>query len=237
MLSMNCEPTPEFRSACLQHGVELDPGHLRQLTAYLDCMLETGLHTNLSAIRGGDEAWMRHVFDALTLLPFLAPAQGVIDIGTGAGIPGMVLAICRPDLSFTLLDAAGKKCRFLREVVDHLELSNVTVLHARAEDIGRDPELRERADLVLARAVSELAVLLEFCMPLVKPGGRFLAMKGERYAKELAEAESAMQALAIAAPEVHPAVAGPGVQLVFLKQTKTPERYPRRSGMPKKRPL
>jgi len=234
---MNGEPTPEFHSACLQHGVELDPGHLGQLTAYLACMFETGLHTNLSAIRRGDEAWMRHIFDALTLLPFLAPAQGVIDIGTGAGIPGMVLAISRPDLSFTLVDAAGKKCRFLREVVDHLELSNVTVLHARAEDMGRDPELREHADLVLARAVSALAVLLEFCMPLVKPGGRFLAMKGERYAEELAEAGSAMLALGIAAPEVHPAVAGPGAQLVFYKQTETPERYPRRTGMPKKRPL
>ncbi|MFT5497951.1 MAG: 16S rRNA (guanine527-N7)-methyltransferase [Kiritimatiellia bacterium] len=215
----------------------LAPPELELLTAYLECMLETGSHTNLTAVRDAPEAWMRHFFDALSLVPFIEPAQSLMDIGTGAGIPGMVLAICRPDCSFTLVDAVDKKCRFLAEVAEKLTISNVTVLHARAEDVGRDLTLRESSDLVLARAVSELAVLLEFCLPLVKVGGRFLAMKGERYRDELEAAAGAMQALEIGAPEVHPAVSGPGAQLIFTKELPTPDRFPRRAGMPKKRPL
>jgi 16S rRNA (guanine527-N7)-methyltransferase len=170
-----------------------------------------------------------------------ARGQRVMDVGTGAGFPGLVLKIVRPDLTLTLVDSVGKKTTFLTHVTERLSLDNVQILTARAEDLGQNPQHREGYEVVMARAVAQLPTLAEYLLPLCRVGGVCLAMKGENLPEELAAAQSALKILGGNARPPIPIQLPEGEQrhyLLFIdKQRPTPSAYPRRAGVPRKTPL
>lgn len=233
-------PPPAFLDCCRRLGVPAAPPLLDRLADYLETLRKANAEFNLTSIRDAETAWMRHVADSLSVAPLLAPGETLIDVGSGAGFPGMILALADPTRPITLLEATGKKCRFLEATAARLGLEHVTVLHLRAEEAGRLPQYREAFDIAVARAVADLPVLLELTAPLVKIGGRILAMKGLRAAEELQRATPACTTLGLNPPT--PFTPLPDLQpnariLEFTKQYPTPPTYPRRPGIPAKRPI
>lgn len=219
-------------------GIEFDPGDVERLGQYLALLLETNKTHNLTAVRDPDEAWTRHVLDSLSLLPLIASAAArtVIDVGSGGGLPGLPLAIVMPDVHFTLLEATGKKARFLAQTADRLHVANVAVVNDRAETVGQDASHhRERYDLATARAVGRLPVLLELTLPLVGVGGHVLAIKGRQARREIEEAGPALRLLH--GRIVDRVSTSTGTILVVRKTSRTPPEYPRRPGEPKRAPL
>ena len=221
--------------------IQLDASALTRLSVYLDLLLDANRKFNLTAIRDRDTAWTRHIVDSLTLLPFLAGSSSVIDVGSGGGLPGIPLALVRPEDRMTLLEATGKKARFLEETKTALGLERCTVIHARAEEAGQDRARRERHDAAVCRAVGPMRQLLEYAMPLVRVGGSVLAMKASKAEEELSEASDALDILGAGAVEVYDAYPqgfeSRAVVVVVRKERSTPRRYPRRPGVPKKEPL
>ncbi len=246
-------PPESFLAAAAEMGISFDEGDVQRLGRYLAMLLEANALVNLTAIRDAGEAWHKHIFDALTLLPLLAelsPREAekeadaaadaarplrLIDVGTGGGIPGIPLAIAAPNVHVTLLEATGKKVEFLRAATEALGLTNTTVVQDRAETIGQDRAHRETYDVAVARAVGHLAMLAELIVPLVRRGGVALAVKGEQAERELAEAGVALGKLGGRAAGV--AQTPTGRIIVIEKATLTPRTYPRRSGEPKRAPL
>jgi 16S rRNA (guanine527-N7)-methyltransferase len=182
----------------------LTPQQLAQLSGYLDLMLEANQTMNLTRISDRAAAEVGHVGDALTVLPFLPKIpHTLIDVGSGGGVPGIPLAISRPDIRVTLLESTKKKAAFLSRAVDELALSNVQVVSDRAELVSRG-KLRASFDVAIARAVGSMAQLAEWCLPLVQPGGKLLAMKGAKITEELPAAVKIIRRLGGSAAVVHP---------------------------------
>ena len=237
------QPPSTFAPAAAALGIEFEPGDVEKLGRYLALLLETNKQFNLTAIKDPDEAWSRHILDSLTLIALLAelPKQAkVIDVGSGGGLPGIPLAIVMPHLRFTLLEATGKKAEFLRKAIEGLELTNTNVVLGRAETVGQSGSHRERYDAVVARAVGPMAVIAELTVPLAKVGddespGRVLLIKGQKADEELAAAKQALHELHV----LHTGtVDTPTGRIVVLeKRRKTPAKYPRRDGEPKRAPL
>lgn len=231
-------PPARFLELAAALKLDFEPGELDRLGRYLALLLDRTRHVNLTAITEPDEAWIRHVLDAMTLLPLLRAvgARRVLDVGSGAGLPGIPLAVAMPDVRFTLLEATGKKARFIEEAAGLIAASNVRVVNDRAETIGHDRAAhRDRYDAVTARAVGRLPVLLELCVPLARVGGLVLAIKGERADEEIAEAEAALRTLGAAVIDTRRSPTGTVV--VIEKLRPTPRIYPRRPGEPKRCPL
>jgi 16S rRNA (guanine527-N7)-methyltransferase len=210
--------------------VVLSEGQQRQLSRYIDLLIEANRRMNLTRIADQGAAEVQHVGDALTVLPYLPKeAHRLVDVGSGGGVPGIPLAAARPDVSVVLVEATGKKAAFLAETAKALGLANVRVLNERAEAAGRG-ELREACDVAVARAVGALDFLVEWCLPLVKKGGRMLAMKGARIAEELPAAQRAIRLLGGGEAVVHPVVL-PGAEhhvvVEIPKVGRTLEKYPR----------
>ena len=229
-----------------QLQISLTPEQIQMLALYQQQLVEANEIANLTAITDDEGVQIRHFLDSLSCLKALEANERfsgtrMIDVGTGAGFPGIVLKIACPGLRLTLLEATAKKVRFLESVVRALGLENVTVLHGRAEDLGQDPRHRERYDWAIARAVADLPVLAEYLLPLVSLSGPAIAQKGESAPAEVQRAEWAISQLG---GRVRRLI---GVELVGLAETRylvlldkvaaTPAKYPRRSGMPTKRPL
>jgi 16S rRNA (guanine527-N7)-methyltransferase len=200
---------------------------------------------NLTRITAPKEIAVKHFLDSLSVQLALAdlPASfSVIDVGTGAGLPGLPLKIVRPELHLTLLESTGKRTAFLQHLVDRLGLTGIRVVTARAEEAGQNPEHREQYDVALARAVSTLPVLAEYTLPLVKVGGRVIAQKGQNPAAEITASANALGILGGQIREVQP-VTVPGLEeaarhLVVIQKIKpTPRQYPRRPGLPAKKPI
>lgn len=166
-----------------------------RLVAYLDMVLERNEHINLTAVRDRDEALVKHVLDSLTVtgLPEYRESKRIIDIGTGAGFPGALLAIVSPDKEFVLLDSTLKRLRVIDEFAQALGLSNITTVHARAEEIFKKDGFSEAFDLCVSRAVADLEKLCGWCLPFVRKGGSFIAYKGENYDEELQRAQKALR--------------------------------------------
>ncbi len=236
---------PEFMHDDLSR-LELDVSSeaLSSMAAYLGLLLDANQRVNLTAIKDPDTAWRRLITDSLTLLPGLESLDEgarVIDVGTGGGLPGIPLAIARPDLSFTLLDATGKKVDFLKSCIEKLGLTNIQAIQNRAELLGHDPAHRQRYNLATVRAVGKVAEIAEYCLPLVKTGGQMLAMKGRAAEGELGAAGDALSVLGagdLALIDAYPD--GFDSELVIIsiiKEHPTPRAYPREPGMPKKSPL
>lgn len=240
-------------------GLTLGAGHLAAFEAYYRELAAWNERLNLTAITGYEEVQRRHFLDSLSCLlalpgglaadglPNAVPIQvgpgglRLADVGTGAGFPGIPLKIMLPDARITLIEATAKKVAFLRHIVRLLALEGVEIVNARAEDVGRLPEHREQYDMVVARAVAPLCVLAEYCLPLCRVGGRVVAQKGSEGAEEAEQAREAIALLGGGPIEVKPveiAELPPNRTLVVIaKVAKTPEEYPRRAGMPSKRPL
>jgi 16S rRNA (guanine527-N7)-methyltransferase len=239
-------PTPEFLAAAAEIGVAFEPGELETLGRFIWLLLEANQTTNLTAITEPGEVWMRHIFDALTLVPVIAsasedrdPALGpvmIIDIGSGGGLPAIPLAAVMPDARFTLAEATGKKAAFLSHAARTLGLRNVGVLNTRAETLGQEHRThREKYDFATARALGHLAVVAELCGPLVRPNGFVLAVKGAKAPQEVEEASKAFGLLGLRHAET---VQTPTGRVVVLeKTTRTPRLYPRRDGEPSRAPL
>ncbi len=225
-------------------GAIPSPQQHRAFQTYYQELVEWNSRFNLTAITDFEGVQIRHFLDSLSCLLALPPGNqplSLIDVGTGAGFPGLPLKIVRPAWRLTLLEATGKKTRFLHHLIERLELSGVTVVNERAEEAGHDPAHRERYDWVLARAVAEMPTLVEYLLPLCQVGGRCLAQKGEKAAAEVGRAEQALNVLGGRLNRLIP-VELPGLatmrHLVIVdKIAPTPDKYPRRPGMPAKRPL
>lgn len=212
------------------------------LSKYLDLLTAANERMNLTRIVDRPSAEVQHVGDALTLLPFIPATPGLrlADVGTGGGVPGLPLAIARPDVRVTLVEATKKKAAFLKDAVAQLNLSNVTVLDQRAEDVGQDPAHREKYDIAVARAVATIAWLAEWCLPLVKRGGKVLLMKGPRHVEELRPAAQAITLLGGGVPEVHLVDLPNAVGLVIVELPKVrlaDRRYPRPATAAKGNPI
>ena len=168
-----------------------------KLLSYLDLVLERNQHINLTAVRDRDEAIVKHVLDSLAAvdLPEYKEAERVLDVGTGAGFPGALLAIVSPEKEFTLLDSTLKRLRVIDEFAGVLGITNLKTVHARAEEINRKTEYSEAFDLCVSRAVADLDTLSKWCLPFVKKGGSFISYKGENYAEELERAGKTIKKL------------------------------------------
>ena len=226
-----------------QLGVRLSAAQLEALARYEQELLAWNERFNLTAIRTPQEVRTKHFLDSLTCLLALrdAPPERLIDIGTGAGFPGLPLKVIYPKMQLTLVESVGKKTEFCRHVVRTLGLSGVEVVQERAEVLGQAAEHREKYDWAVARAVAILPVLAEYLLPLVRVGGGMLAMKGESGPAEAHQAEHAMRLLGGHLRQLLP-VTLPGVVeerylVVVDKIAATPRGYPRRVGVPAKKPL
>ncbi len=239
-------------------GLRLTAEHIRLFQRYYEELVEWNRRFNLTTVVGYEEVQLRHFLDSLSCLlalpgwsrevvgcelPIVCQPQPwqCLDVGAGAGFPGVPLKIVCPELRLTLLEATRKKVEFLLHLVDDLGLKQVEVVWDRAESLGRNPAYRERFDVVVARAVADLPILSEYCLPFCRIGGRFIAQKGPEAEREVEDARTAMEQLGGRLREIKE-VCLPGQRerralVVIDKVAHTPPAYPRRPGIPAKRPL
>jgi 16S rRNA (guanine527-N7)-methyltransferase len=240
-------PTDEFIAATKAMGLELEEADLTKLGSYLAMLLEMNERMNLTAITEPAAAWMRHAFDALTLVGHLAGIEEdvaaergvpmrVVDVGSGGGVPGVPLAIVMPSVRFTLLEPTGKKAEFLRHVVSTLGLKNAEVVCDRAERAAGDrATYRELFDAAVVRAVGHVSEIAELCVGFVRVGGAVLAIKGQRAEQEVQEAQKALATLLL--DHAGTSATPTGQIVAMVKTQRTPRIYPRHDGEPKRRPL
>ncbi len=224
-------------------GVKLSPSQIDQFDHYLNLLFSWNQRINLTAIVEPAEIQRRHFLDSLSCVLATGDLNGmdVIDVGSGAGFPGLPLKIAFPHMRLTLGESVAKKCRFLSAVVEGLKLEGVEIVNERAERLGQDPAYRERFDRGLGRAVARLPALVEYLLPLLKVGGMMAAQKGGQAAIELEEARNAIHILGGDEPKLLPVSPqlwdADRYLIVVTKSGATPTKYPRRAGMPAKKPL
>lgn len=224
-------------------GIDLPESRINMFCTYKSMLLEANRAFNLTSITDDPGVAVKHFVDSLSCL-LVAGAEDwrrLVDVGTGAGFPGLVLKIMNPGADVLLLDSVRKKVDFVREVADSLGLDGVEVVHGRAEDLGKAAEYRERFDLAVGRGVASVSALAEYCLPFVRHGGLFVAMKGPRVVDEVDAGSKAIEILGGGQPELRhlalPCEAGERVLLVSKKERSTPNKYPRKAGVPARRPL
>ncbi|KAL8091621.1 uncharacterized protein LOC141689361 [Apium graveolens] len=234
------------------HFETLSPRQKEQIHVYVDALLFWNQKMNLTAVREKSEVMERHVEDSLAIIPpirssYLSICGGscedisLVDVGSGAGLPGLVLAIACPDWKVKLLESMNKRCIFLEHAIQLTGLSNVQVVRGRAEDLGQNIDFRETFDVAVARAVAEMRILAEYCLPLVRVGGLFVAAKGHDPQDEVQRAHKAinlmgaslLQTLNVESHSPH----GQRTAIICLKDHSTPRKYPREPGTPAKLPL
>jgi len=215
---------------------DLSAEQLALFETYYAMLADWNTRVNLTAITEPEDVAKKHFLDSLAAAPYLKPSASIVDVGTGAGFPGLPLLIFRPDLKVTLMDSLQKRLVFLEAVCKELKLK-AELVHTRAEDAGQNPKYREKFDVALTRAVSALPVLCELTLPLVKVGGISIAYKGDS-AEELAASGNALSVLhATAERVVIPADYGARELVILTKNGTTPKQYPRKAGTPSKNPL
>ncbi|MGI6773082.1 MAG: 16S rRNA (guanine(527)-N(7))-methyltransferase RsmG [Clostridiales bacterium] len=224
-----------------QIGVELTEPKLSQFSAYATLLKEWNEKMNLTAITDDEGIIVKHFIDSLYLLKLTEIQQNssLVDVGTGAGFPGVPLLIARPDLAVCLMDSTAKRLKFLEAVLTELHLKADTV-HIRAEEAGQNKQFREKFDIACARAVAPLQILSEYCLPLVKQGGRFLSLKGKPESDEIKRGETAIKLLGGEKPQIieYELINGDERTLIITKKiSQTPSKYPRPSAKLAKKPL
>lgn len=232
-----------MKMACDDVSMPFDEAKYNKFITYKDLLKEWNEKINLTAITEDEQIIKKHFIDCIKAfyLSQFKEVKSVIDVGTGAGFPGLPIAIMRDDIEVTLLDSLNKRVNFLNEVKNSLELKNVKTIHSRAEDGARQKQLRENFDIATSRAVANMCVLSELCMPYVKVGGYFIALKGPAIEDELKDAQNAIATLGGKLLKVIP-VAIEGTELnhnlvVVQKIKQTPMIYPRKAGSITKKPL
>lgn len=228
--------------ACRSLKIDIDDKQAEQFLLYKDLLKEWNEKINLTAITEDREIILKHFADCLTILTKRdLKGKTVIDVGTGAGFPGLPLKIAQKGIKLTLLDSLNKRINFLKEVCDKLALEEVDCVHSRAEDGGINPLYREKFDVCVSRAVANLAVLCEYCLPFVKVGGEFIALKGPDAENELMNAKKAISLLGgevVGIEEVEVPETDLRHNMVIIKKVSaTPKRYPRKAGKISKNPL
>ncbi|WP_102399235.1 16S rRNA (guanine(527)-N(7))-methyltransferase RsmG [Haloimpatiens massiliensis] len=232
-----------LNSAALKEGLEFSQEKYNKFILYKDMIKEWNEKINLTAITEDEEIIKKHFIDSFKIFKFekLKECKKIIDVGTGAGFPGIPMKIVKDDLEITLLDSLKKRITFLDEVVNNLSLNSVETLHGRAEDFAKDKKYREQYDAVVSRAVANMTVLSELCIPFVRKGGYFVALKGPAITQELEEAQKAIKVLGGKIQQIIEVdIEGSDLRhnLVVVKKVKdTPKGYPRKAGTVSKNPL
>ena len=232
----------EISPLCEKFGINLTEDIMKKLNMYGNLLLEWNQKINLTAITEPTEVLYKHFYDCILFFKNIEVQKNasLIDVGTGAGFPGMVLKIVRPDLKVTLLDSLNKRIIFLKDVIEKLELENIEAIHSRAEDGGRNKNYREKYDIACARAVANLPILLEYCTPYVKVGGSFVSMKGPSVRDEVTLCDNAIKVLGLEKPKIiceNLRENESRAFAIFKKISQTPPKYPRNSGNISKQPL
>lgn len=235
--------TSQFKKDLNSLGIALSEHQVQQFLTYYEMLVEWNEFMNLTAITEYEDVMKKHFIDSISLLKAYDVSQkaSVIDVGTGAGFPGLALKIAYPNLQVTLLDSLNKRINFLNAVIEKLNLSGIDTVHGRAEDYAKAGKLRENYDLCVSRAVANLSTLSEYCLPFVKVGGQFISYKSEKITEEKNAAENAIKVLG---GKVKHQVAFflPDSDIyrnlfVIEKVKETPKKYPRKAGLPGKEPL
>ena len=223
-------------------GINLSDIQLEKFQIYYELLIETNKVMNLTAITEEHDVINKHFIDSITLGKYISLNGGrVIDVGTGAGFPGIPLAIINSDIHFTLIDSLNKRINFINTVIDRCQLSNIDTVHSRAEDLGHNDKYREKYDFCVSRAVANMSVLLEYCIPFIKTGGKFISYKSGNTEDEVIQSASAPQKLGCKFIQLY-SFKLPGTDIlrklyVFEKYRKLGKSYPRQAGKPKKNPL
>lgn len=221
-------------------GIEITKSQVEKFYIYMIQLLEWNKKMNLTAIEDQDEIILKHFIDSLTIEKYIKDAKSIIDIGTGAGFPGIPIAIINNNINITLLDSLNKRIKFLNNIIQKLELNNVTAIHGRAEDIAKLEEYREKFDIVTSRAVAPFNILLEYMLPFNKVNGKSISMKGSNI-EEIENSSKALNELGGKIESIEKInLPNTEVQrniIIIKKIKKTQNKYPRKAGVPKKEPL
>lgn len=235
--------TEMLRQGLKDFGIEPSDKMLNDFKVYREILVNWNQKMNLTGIEEEKEVYIKHFLDSVSAVVngYIKDGMSIIDVGTGAGFPGLPLKICLENTNVTLLDSLNKRINFLKEVSNTLGLTNMEFIHGRAEDFGKSEQYREQYDIATARAVAGLPILMEFCVPFVKVGGYFVCLKGPNANLELEESKAAMDVLGLEFVEKID-VELPETDLdhnilVFKKVRNTPEKYPRKAGKPAKSPI
>ena len=233
----------QFLNALKEQGIDLSNHQQKQFLTYFEQLVEWNEKMNLTAITDKPSVYLKHFYDSISAAFYInfEGEKSICDVGAGAGFPSIPLKICYPELEVTIVDSLNKRIGFLQHLAEELKLEKVNFVHSRAEDFGQDSKYREQFDIVTARAVARLSVLSELCVPLVKKGGEFIAMKGAAAEDELTDAKKALKVLGAKIKERHefilPVEKSERNIFVFTKEKNTPKKYPRKPGMPNKSPI
>lgn len=233
----------QFLQALKEQGIDLTDQQQSQFRTYFELLVEWNEKMNLTAITDEPSVYLKHFYDSITAAFYvdLKGEKSICDVGAGAGFPSIPLKICYPELKVTIVDSLNKRIGFLEHLAEALKLENVEFIHSRAEDFGQNKEYREKFDIVTARAVARLSVLSELCVPLVKKGGIFIAMKGAAAENELVDAKKPLSVLGAKLKKEHsfllPIEQSERNIFVFFKVKNTPGKYPRKPGVPNKSPI
>lgn len=222
-------------------GYNLQEEQLEQFFTYKELLIEWNKKMNLTAIEQEEDIITKHFIDSLSIASYIPDTTKIIDIGTGAGFPGIPLKILKKDLSITLLDSLNKRITFLEEVIRNLSIENIQAVHARAEELAHKEEYREQYDIAVSRAVAPMHTLLEYMLPYVKIGGKCICMKGPNLQEESKDLQNCLETLGGKIEKIEEIVL-PETEIkrnimLIKKENKTPKKYPRNPGMPSKKPL
>lgn len=235
--------TEQFEKDLKSFNVELTELQIKQFLKYYELLVEWNEFMNLTAITEYEDVMKKHFVDSLSLIKTydVSKSSKVIDVGTGAGFPGLALKIAYPNLKVTLLDSLNKRINFLNHVIEQLGLENVETVHGRAEDFAKPGKLREKFDVCVSRAVANLTSLSEYCLPFVKMGGEFISYKSEKMNEEMENAKKAISVLGGKYDRCEEFLLPESDifrNLVVIKKIKeTPKKYPRKAGLPTKEPI
>ena len=231
----------DFIGKLKEFNIEINEEQIKSFEKYMNLLLEWNEKINLTAITQPDEVKLKHFVDSLTVLKYINDDDKVIDIGTGAGFPGIPLKIMKENTKITLLDSLNKRINFLNIVIETLNLSNIQAIHGRAEEIARNKLYREKYDVAVSRAVANLSTLTEYMLPFVKVGGKCICMKGANVNEEIEKAKNAIKELGGEIERVDNFYLSDNDNerniIIIRKVKETSSKYPRKAGMPSKEPL
>lgn len=222
-------------------NINISVEQLEQFFAYMNLLIEWNEKMNLTAITDPEEIILKHFIDSITILPEIEDNSSLVDVGTGAGFPGIPLSIMNPTLKITLVDSLNKRLIFLQEVINQLKIENVQIVHARAEEFGQNKKYREKFDRSTSRAVANLSTLSEYLIPLIKIGGKTISMKAAEAQEEIDEAKKAIEVLGGTIEKIDefnlPQSDIGRTVIIIRKSKETPSKYPRKPGTPSKEPI